>query len=56
MATYDITDPSGIVTRVREYVVVGPDRAVIVTAYGTPAAVERHLDAVAGVATSVKLT
>jgi len=50
VATYDVTDPSGIVTRVREYLVVGPDRAVIVTAYGTPAAVDRHVDAVAAAA------
>jgi hypothetical protein len=55
VATYDITDPSGIVTRVREYLVVGPDRAVIVTAYGTPAAVDRHADAVAGVATTARI-
>jgi hypothetical protein len=55
VAIYDITDPSGIVTRVREYLVAGPDRAVIVTAYGTPAAVDRHMDAVADVATTVRI-
>ena len=56
VATYDVTDASGIVTRVVEYLVVGPDRAVIVTAYGTPAAVDRNLDAVAKVARTSKLT
>ena len=35
---------------------VGPDRAVIVTAYGTAAAVDRHLDAVAEAASTAKLT
>jgi Protein of unknown function (DUF2510) len=52
VATYDLTDASGIVTRVREYLAVGIDRAVIVTAYGTPDAVDRHDDAVARVASS----
>lgn len=56
VATYDVSDASGIVTRVVEYQMVGPDRAVIVTAYGTPAAVERHLDEVAKVARTSKLT
>ncbi len=52
VATYDLADASGIVTRVREYIAVGIDRAVIVTAYGTPAAVDRHGDAVTRVASS----
>jgi hypothetical protein len=53
--TYDVTNASGNVTRVREYLMVGPDRAVIVTTYGTRDAVERHLDAVAEVARTAKL-
>jgi len=56
VATYDLTDASGIVTRVREYVAVGLDRAVIVTAYGTPGAVERHIDAVAEAASTARIT
>jgi uncharacterized protein DUF2510 len=55
VTTYDVTDGSGIVTRVREYLAVGLDRAVIVAAYGTPGAVERHVDAVAKVARTAKL-
>jgi len=52
VSTYDITDASGIVTRVREYLSVGLDRAVIVTAYGTVGAVDRHHTDVARVASS----
>jgi hypothetical protein len=55
VATYDVTDASGIVTRVRAYFVVGPDRAVIVTGYGTPAAVERHLETIAAVAGTARI-
>ena len=56
VTTYNVTDASGIVTRVREYLAVGLDRAVIVTAYGTPGAVDRHADAVAVTARTAKLT
>jgi hypothetical protein len=56
VATYDLTDASGIVTRVREYLAVGLDRAVIVTAYGTRGAVDRHRDAVAEAAGTAKVT
>jgi hypothetical protein len=52
VSTYNITDASGIVTRVREYLSVGLDRAVIVTAYGTLDAVDRHDTDVARVASS----
>jgi hypothetical protein len=55
VVTYDLTDASGIVTRVREYLAVGLDRAVIVTAYGTPGAVDRHLADVTAAARSAKL-
>ena len=56
VATYDLTDASGIVTRVREYLVVGSDRAVIVTAYGTPKAIDRHDDAVVDMAKTARFT
>jgi hypothetical protein len=55
VATYDVTDASGIVTRVQQYLVADPDRAVIVAAYGTPAAVGRHADAVADAATTTRI-
>jgi hypothetical protein len=55
VATYDVTGAFGTVTRVAEYVAVGPDRAVIVVAYGTPAAVARHLEAAAGAAASARI-
>jgi hypothetical protein len=55
VVTYDLTDASGIVTRVREYLTVGLDRAVIVTAYGTPGAVDRHLASVTAAARSAKI-
>jgi hypothetical protein len=56
VATYDLTDASGIVTRVREYLVAGSDRAVIVTAYGTPKAIDRHDDAVIDMAKTARFT
>jgi len=55
VATYDVTDASGTVTRVRAYLTVGLDRAVIVVAYGTPGAVNRHLDEVVEVARTARL-
>jgi hypothetical protein len=56
VATYDLTDASGIVTRVRAYLAVGLDRAAIVAAYGTPGAADRHADAVAAAARTARLT
>jgi hypothetical protein len=55
VATYEITNAFGVVTRVSEYVAVGPDRAVILAAYGAPAAVDRHLDAVAAAAATARV-
>ena len=55
VSAYDITSVFGVVTRVAEYAAVGPDRAVIVTASGPQAAVQRHLDAVAAAAATARL-
>jgi hypothetical protein len=54
VATYDVTNAFGVVTRVVEYVVVGTDRAVVVAAYGPRGAVERHLAAAAAAASTAR--